>query len=120
MADRVSESLARLIAIDSTTGTQKRGVTLTRYALPRGTVPSSVAFYHGALMPAFRSNLLIASDEGRHLFRVRFDSADSKKVIGTERLLQNAIGGVRVVAVSPSGVIYLATGDAIATLVTAE
>ena len=120
MADRVSESLARLIAIDSMTGTPKRGVMLARYALPRGTVPSSVAFYRGALMPAFQNNLLIASEEGRHLFRVRFDSADPKKVIGTERLLQNAIGGVRVVAVSPVGMIYLATADAIATLATAE
>ena len=120
MADRVSESLARLIAIESMTGTQKRGVMLARYALPRGTVPSSVAFYRGALMPAFQNNLLIASDEGRHLFRLKFDSADPKKVIGTERLLQNAIGGVRVVAVNPDGMIYLATADAIATLTKAE
>ena len=120
MADRVSESLARLIAIEPMTGTQKRGVMLARYALPRGTVPSSVAFYRGALMPAFQNNLFIASEEGRHLFRVRFDSADPKKVIGTERLLQNAIGGVRVVAVSPDGMIYLATADAIATLGAAE
>jgi aldose sugar dehydrogenase len=120
MADRVSESLARLIAIDSASGAQKRGVTLVRYALPRGTVPSSVAFYRGALMPAFENNLFIASEEGRHVFRVRFDSADPKKVIGTERLLQDAIGGVRVVAVNPRGVIYLATADSIATLATAE
>jgi glucose/arabinose dehydrogenase len=116
MADRVSESSARLTAIDSAAGTEKRGVRLTSYALPRGTVPSSVAFYHGASMPAFRNNLLIASEEGRHLLRVRFDSANPTRVIGTERLLQNAIGGVRVVAVSPRGVIYLATADAIATL----
>jgi len=95
-------------------------VRLISYALPRGTVPSSVAFYRGALMPAFRNNLFVASEEGRHLFRVRFDSADPTKVIGTERLLQNAIGGVRVVAVSPGGVIYLATGDGIATLAPAE
>ena len=120
MADRVSGDTARLTAIDSTTGTPKRGVRLISYALPRGTVPSSVAFYRGALMPAFRNNLFVASEEGRHLFRVRFDSADPTKVIGTERLLQNAIGGVRVVAVSPGGVIYLATGDGIATLAPAE
>ena len=47
---------------------------------------------------------------------MRFDSVDQTKVIGTERLLQNAIGGVRVVAVNPRGTIYLATADAIATL----
>ena len=71
-------------------------------------------------MPAFQNNLLIASDEGRHLFRVRFDSADPTKVVGTERLLQNVIGGLRVVAVSPDGAIYLATADAIARLATSE
>lgn len=120
MADRVSENLARLTAIDSTPGTQKRGVKLTTYALPRGTVPSSVAFYRGTSMPSLKDNLLIASDEGRHLFRVRFDSADSTKVIGTEKLLQDAIGGVRVVAVNPGGAIYLATADALATLVAAQ
>jgi glucose/arabinose dehydrogenase len=117
MADRVSEGSARLTAIGSKAGTEKRGEKLTSYALPRGTVPSSVAFYRGALMPSFENNLLIASEEGRHLFRVRFDSADPTKVIGTERLLQDAIGGVRAVAVSPGGTIYLATEDAIATVV---
>ena len=114
-----------LLAISATTEMRPDAlgtgfVLLARYALPRGTVPSSVAFYRGALMPAFQDNLLIASEEGRHLFRVRFDSADPKKVTGTEKLLQNAIGGVRVVAVSPGGLIYLATADAIATLATAE
>ena len=116
MADHVSEDSSRLTAIDSAAGNEKRGVRLTSYALPRGTIPSSVAFYRGASMPAFRNNLLIASDEGRHLLRVRFDSGNPTRVVGTERLLQNAIGGVRVVAVSPRGVIYLATADAIATL----
>jgi glucose/arabinose dehydrogenase len=116
LADRVSGTSARLSAIDSTAGTEKRGATLATYALPSGTVPSSVAFYRGALMPAFQNNVLVASDEGRHLLRVRLDSAEPTRVTGTERLLQDAIGGVRVVAVSPGGVIYLATADAIATL----
>jgi glucose/arabinose dehydrogenase len=79
-------------------------------------VPSSVAFYRGDSIPAFRDNLLIASDEGRHLLRVRLDPREPTKVIGTERLLLNAIGGIRVVAVSREGVIYAATADAIATL----
>jgi glucose/arabinose dehydrogenase len=120
MADRVSDGSARLTAIESPAGTEKRGVRLATYVLPRGTVPSSVAFYRGPLIPAFEHNLLIASEEGRHLYRVRFDSADPTKVIGTERLLQDAIGGVRAVAVSPGGTIYLATEDAIATLVVSQ
>jgi glucose/arabinose dehydrogenase len=87
--------------------------------LPRGTVPSSVAFYPSDAMPAFRDNLLIASEQGRHLLRVRFDPKERTKVIGTERLLQNAIGGIRAVGVNREGAIYLATADAIAILTTA-
>jgi len=64
MADRVSESLARLIAIDSMTGTQKRGVMLARYALPARHCASSVAFYRGGVDAAFQNNLLIASARG--------------------------------------------------------
>jgi aldose sugar dehydrogenase len=117
IADRDARNSARLSVVGSTAGTEKRGVQLGSYALPSGTVPSAVAFYRGGLTPSFRDDLLIASDEGRHLLRVRLDPADQTKVIGTERLFQDAIGGVRVVAVSPRGTIYLATADAIARLV---
>lgn len=115
IADRDARNSARLSAVGSIGGAQKRGVRLASYTLP--SAPSSVAFYRGGLMPTFRNDLLIASEEGRHLLRVRLDSVDQTKVIGTERLLQDVIGGVRVVAVSPSGTIYLATVDAIARLV---
>ena len=37
-------------------------------------------------------------------------------VISTERLLRNAIGGIRSIAVNGDGKIYLATSDALATL----
>lgn len=116
IADHYSENSAQLTAVATPAGSQNRGMRLSSYALPRGTVPSSVAFYRGALIPAFRDDLLIASEQGRHLLRVRFDSADPTKVVGTERLLQDAIGGVRVVVMSPDGAIYLATGDAVARL----
>jgi glucose/arabinose dehydrogenase len=120
IADRDARNSARLSAVGSTAGAQKRGVRIASYALPSGTVPSSVAFYRGGLMPTFRNDLLIASEEGRHLLRVRLDSVDQTKVVSTERLLQDAIGGVRVVAVSTSGTIYLATVDAIARLVATQ
>jgi glucose/arabinose dehydrogenase len=116
IADRGAESTATLSVVGETSDAGRRGVRLASYALPRGTVPSSVAFYRGGSIPAFRDNLLIASDEGRHLLRVRLDPREPTKVIGTERLLLNAIGGIRVVAVSREGVIYAATADAIATL----
>jgi glucose/arabinose dehydrogenase len=116
IADRDIGGPARLSAVGSTAGDRKRGVRLASYSLPSGTVPSSVAFYRGGLMPTFRNDLLIASEEGRHLLRVRFDATDQTKVVGTERLLQDAIGGVRVVGVNPAGTIYVATADALATL----
>jgi glucose/arabinose dehydrogenase len=113
IADRDGESPATLTAIGSA------GVRLASYAFPRGTVPSSVAFYRGDAMPPFRDDLLVASDEGRHLLRVRLDPNDRTKVLGTERLLQNAIGGIRVVGVNREGAIYAATADALARLTAA-
>jgi glucose/arabinose dehydrogenase len=120
IADRDSVNSARLSAIAASSESGKRGVRLASYALPRGTLPSSVAVYRGALIPTFRNDLMIASEEGQHLLRVRFDSVEPTKVVGTERLLQNAIGGIRVVAVSPDGAIYLATADQLARVNPAE
>jgi glucose/arabinose dehydrogenase len=114
IADRDAVNSARLSAIAWTTVGGNRAVRLASYALPRGTLPSSVAVYSGGLIPTFRNDLIIASEEGQHLLRVRFDPVDPTKVVGTERLLQNAIGGIRVVAVSPDGAIYLAAADRIA------
>ena len=120
IADRVSDASAQLRAVGSADGPRKRGVTLASYALPRGTRPSSLAFYRGSLIPAFQNDLLIASEEGRHLLRVRLDKTDQTKVAATERLLLNAVGGLRVVAVNPDGVIYIATADALATVTPAQ
>ncbi len=64
-----------------------------------------------------RDNLLVASEEGRHLLRIRLDPKEPTRVVATERLLQDAIGGVRSVAVSPDGAIYLGTADAVGRLV---
>jgi glucose/arabinose dehydrogenase len=119
IADR-GENASTISAVGPASGTRKLGVRLASYALPRGTVPSSVAFYRGDAIPPFRDNLLIASEEGRHLLRVRLDPKEPTKVLETERLLQNAIGGIRVVGVNREGVIYAATADAIATLAAAR
>jgi glucose/arabinose dehydrogenase len=120
IADQTSEASAVIEAIGASPGSGRRGEKRASYRLPRGTRPSSIAFYRGQLMPALQDNLLIASDEGRHLLRLRFDPADPTAVIGTERLLQNVIGGLRAVAAGPNGKIYIATSDAIATLTTAD
>ena len=87
----------------------------TARALPRSTPPSSIAFGTDA-MAAFRNDLIIGSDEGRHLLRVRFDPRAPTTVAGAERLLQDAVGGIRVVAAGPDGALYFATADAVGRL----
>lgn len=116
LADGGSGNSATLNAIGAAGEARKQGTRIASYVLPAGTVPSSVAFYRGDAIPAFGDSLFVASDEGRHLLRVRVETRTSAKVIGTERLLHDTIGGIRVVAVNRDGVIYTATADSIATL----
>jgi glucose/arabinose dehydrogenase len=114
ITDRSAGGGGSLIGVGAPPGVRQRAVRLASYTLPRGTIPASAAFYRGDAMPGLQNDLLIASDEGRHLLRVRFDRAAGTRVVATERLLQDVLGPVRVVAVSPGGALYLATPDAVA------
>jgi glucose/arabinose dehydrogenase len=105
-----------VLSVVTSTGSRTRGIIRTAMTLPQETVPSSMAFYHGDRIPAFRSNLLVASDEGRHLLRIQIDPLDPTRVAATERLLQDRIGGIRLVGVAPAGEIYVATAHAIGML----
>jgi glucose/arabinose dehydrogenase len=117
IADRASPDLSRLSVVAMGEGGQKRGVSRTSYRLPQDSPASSVAFYRAEASPALRNNLLMASDEGRHLLRVLIDPHESSRIVASERLLQDMIGGVRAVAVGPDGAIYLGTANAIGRLV---
>lgn len=119
IADRDSPGSGRLSAVASERP-RLRGVVRGVFALPRGTVPSAVASHRGGSIPAFRDNLLVASNEGRHLLRIRLDPLQPARVVGTERLLQDRIGGVRLVAVGPDGAIWIATAHAVGKLVAAR
>ena len=88
--------------------------------LPPATPPSSLAFYGGDLIPAFKGSLLVASEDGRHLLRVRFDAARTMTPTATERLLQDRAGGLRAVTVGPDGAIYFATARTIGRLTAGE
>ena len=86
------------------------------YALPRPTGASDVTFYRGELLPAFRGDLLVAADEGRHILRLRFD-ARRGSLASSERLLHDRVGPVRVVGIGTRGEIYFCTPDSLGRIV---
>ena len=73
--------------------------------------PSGAAFYSGAVLPGFRHDLFLATLDGVHLLRVRFDPADPRRVVGTERLLDGLLGRLSDVVAGPDGALYVATGN---------
>jgi glucose/arabinose dehydrogenase len=116
LADRLSDRIATLSAVTAGADpTRKRGERVAAFTLPPGAQPSSAVFYKGDLIPGFKNNLFIASDQGAHLLRIRFDAAGTRIVL-TERLLQGMLGGIRAVAAGPAGAMYLATRDTLAAL----
>jgi glucose/arabinose dehydrogenase len=119
IADR-SGVASGVLSVVTSSGVRTRGIIRSAMTLPQETVPSSIAFYHGDRIPAFRDNLLVASEEGRHLLRIQIDPLDPTHVVATERLLQDRIGGIRLVGVAPAGEIYVATAHAIGTLAPVE
>lgn len=116
-ADRDSQNSGRLNLVASNDVARRRGVLQAVLTLPAGTSPSSLAFYQNGSIPAMRGDLLVASEEGRHLLRIRPDPVTPTRVVATERLLQDQIGGIRIVAVAPDGVIYVGTANAVGRLV---
>ena len=119
IADRRDAASSQLRAIVPQAGaraTEQRGIVRGAYALPPDTPPSSLAFYGGDLIPAFKGSLLVASEDGRHLLRVRFDAARTMTPPATERLLQDRAGGLRAVTVGPDGAIYFGTARTIGRL----
>jgi glucose/arabinose dehydrogenase len=73
--------------------------------------PSGASFYTGSTIAAFRSDFFVATLRGGHLLRVRFDPADPRRVIGTERLLEGRFGRLRDVITGPDGALYFATSN---------
>ena len=129
LADRDAAGSSRLRAVGPDPGVragEQRGIVRATYALPASTTPSSVAFYRGGLFPAFAGSLLVASEAGRHLLRISLGDRLPMEASGgarinsvprtTERLLQDRVGALRVVAVGPEGAIYFGTPNAIGRL----
>ena len=67
--------------------------------------PSGMAFYDGALFPAWRGNLFVGGLAGKHVARLVLDG---NRVVGEERLLAER-GRIRDVRVGPDGAVYVLT-----------
>lgn len=117
VVDRLgSDDAGRLSAVPKT-GRQTRASLRASYALPAGTGAASAAFYRGDAISVFKGNLFLAAQTGRALMRLRFDPEDPAKVASTERLLEDQIGAIRVVAEGPDGALYVATDSSLYKLV---
>ena len=118
IADGEETGSTRLSAVIKGEGPSRRGVVRATYVL-QPTSASALAFYRGSLIAAFQGDLLVAADEGHHILRVRFDPREPGRIATTERLLDDSVGSIRVVAVAEDGTIYFCTGTALARLVLA-
>ena len=114
IVDTAADDATRLSVIATSANRPRRASTIATYAVPSLAGASAAAFYRGNLIPPFRGDLLIASDEGRHIHRIRFNPRDPTHVAATERLLQDVAGGVRVVFVAEDGAIYFCTAHELA------
>jgi glucose/arabinose dehydrogenase len=88
-------------------GRERRSTAVMRYSLADGAGVAALAFYHGDLIPEFRGDLLLAADAEHAVLRLRFDAADPRKVVATERLLTDSLDGARTIGVGRDGAIYL-------------
>ncbi|MCY4029482.1 MAG: PQQ-dependent sugar dehydrogenase [Acidobacteria bacterium] len=73
--------------------------------------PSGAAFYSGTAIPGFRNDLFLATLDGAHLLRIRFDPADPSRIVATERMLDGPLGRLSDVVAGPDGALYVATGN---------
>jgi aldose sugar dehydrogenase len=85
-------------------GTHKDGMEQPIHYWVPSIAPSGMAFYTGALFPAWRGNLFVGALAGQMLVRLELDGA---KVVKEERLLQNLNERIRDVRAGPDGALYL-------------
>jgi glucose/arabinose dehydrogenase len=70
--------------------------------------PASGVFYRGDALPRMHGNYLFGCLRGECLMRVVLDG---RRVVGQERMFQDAYGRIRDVAVGPDGFIYFTTSN---------
>jgi glucose/arabinose dehydrogenase len=85
---------------------QKEGMEQPLYYWDPIVGPSGMAFYTGALFPAWKGSLFIGGHGTNDLVRL---SLDGEKVVGEERLLTDLGASIRDVRQGPDGALYLLT-----------
>lgn len=86
--------------------TQKAGMEQPVYYWDPVIAPSGMAFYDGALFPAWRGSLFIGGMKDKDLVRL---TLDGDKVVGEERLLADLKQRIRDVRVGLDGAVYVLT-----------
>ena len=71
--------------------------------------PSGLAVYEGDMFPEWKGDLLVGSLKFALLSRL--DRDGNGKILGEERMLENAFGRIRDVNVAPDGSVWLLTDE---------
>lgn len=117
IADGDPTGVERLNAVSVGQGRPKRAIGGAAYELPPSTGASSLSFYRGDVIAAFRDNLFVAAEHAQHILRIQFDTSDPARIAASERLLHDRVGAVRVVVAGPDGALYFCTAHEVGRLV---
>jgi aldose sugar dehydrogenase len=89
-------------------GTHKEGMAQPIHYWVPSIAPSGMAFYDGDAFPEWQGDLFVGALAGELLARLELDGA---RIVGEERLLEDAIGRIRDVELGPDGYLYLLTDE---------
>ena len=86
---------------------------IARRLLPQGLRANGFAIYRDTTTPQLHDNLLVGSAGVRGLLRLRARNGDPLAPLETEWLFSGVIENVRALAPTASGLIYVATENAL-------
>jgi glucose/arabinose dehydrogenase len=113
IAEERSDRLERLAALAIESLRPRRSAQRASYPLPQPFGARALVFHPGGGVPGLRGDLLLAANDAGYLLRIRFDAADPRRIVTSERLLEGRIGPVRAVAVASDGSIYVASDSSL-------
>ncbi len=90
-------------------GTEAEGMEQPLFYWDPSIAPSGLAVYEGDMFPEWKGDLLVGSLKFALLSRL--DRDGNGKILGEERMLENAFGRIRDVNVAPDGSVWLLTDE---------